>query len=41
MHLDLHCAALLAHIIAGCTFVDPSAVLGQVLQSHNLWVFQI
>lgn len=41
VHLDLHCAAFFPHIVAGCAFVDSSAVLGQIPQCHNLWVFQI
>lgn len=41
VHLDLQRAALLSHVVAGCAFIDSCAVLGQVPQRHNLWVFKI
>ena len=41
VHLDLHDAALLSHVVARCAFVHASALLGQVLQSHDLRIFQV
>ena len=41
VHLDLHGAALLSHVVAGRAFIDSGALLGQVLQCHDLRVLQV
>ena len=41
VHLDLHGAALLSYVVARCAFVHAGTFLGQVLQSHDLRIFQV